>query len=40
MSSGEGSRRSSRRPDNIRCQTRGDVSAADNFLAVNFLAVI
>jgi hypothetical protein len=36
ISSGEGSSRSSRRPDNIRCQTRMDVAGADSF----FLTVI
>jgi len=33
-SNGEGSRRSSRRPDNIRCQTRVEVAVSENFLAV------
>ena len=34
MSSGEGSSRSSRRPDSMRCQTRVEASRADSFLAV------
>jgi hypothetical protein len=34
ISSGEGSSRSSRRPDSIRCQTRKEVSGADDLAAV------
>ena len=37
ISSGEGSRRSSRRPDSIRCQARAEMSGTGNFPAVIWL---